>query len=72
MVNPESAIAALVENPKKVMQKGMTSPPPPIPPTVEIDVTIIKRVSPMNSRPNIGNTSLWEQVPKDPSYCWHV
>ena len=54
----ESASACLVEKPKKVMQKGMTRPPPPIPPTVEIDEIVISRVRPINSEPNIGKTSL--------------
>lgn len=62
MVNPERAIAFLVEKPKNVMQKGMTNPPPPIPPTVEMEVIIINSVSPRNSMPRMGNTSL----------CWHV
>lgn len=54
----ERARACLVEKPKKVMQKGMTRPPPPIPPTVEIDEIVISRVRPINSEPNIGKTSL--------------
>lgn len=54
----ERARACLVENPRKVMQNGMTKPPPPMPPTVEIDEIMMSRVSPMNSEPNIGNTSL--------------
>lgn len=54
----DRASACLVENPKKVMQKGMTRPPPPIPPTVEIDDIMISKVSPINSDPSIGNTSL--------------
>ena len=58
IVNPDNAIALLVENPKKVMQNGITRPPPPMPPTVEIEVIIIKRVRPTNSLPRIGNTSL--------------
>lgn len=57
-MNPESAMAPLVENPKKEMQNGMTIPPPPIPPTVEMDIMIIRRKSPMNSLPRIGKTSL--------------
>jgi hypothetical protein len=54
----ESASACLVEKPKKVMQKGITRPPPPMPPTVEIDDIIINKVSPINSVPSKGNTSL--------------
>jgi hypothetical protein len=54
----ESARAYFVENPKKVMQNGMTKPPPPMPLTVEIDDIMISRLSPINSNPNIGNTSL--------------
>jgi hypothetical protein len=42
-------MAFLVENPKKVMQKGITRPPPPMPPTVDIEVIIMRRVKPRNS-----------------------
>ena len=59
----ERARAYFVEKPRKVMQKGMTRPPPPMPPTVEIDEIIIRRVRPINSEPNIGNTSLCWQLP---------
>ncbi len=58
MVKPESAIALFVENPKKVMQKGTTKPPPPMPHTVDIELIMISRVNPTNSIPRIGNTSL--------------
>ena len=58
MVKPERAIAFFVEKPKKVMQKGITRPPPPMPPTVEIEVIKMRRVRPMNSTPRIGKTSL--------------
>ena len=58
MVKPDRAMALLVEKPRKVMQKGITSPPPPIPQTVEIELIMMRRVKPMNSIPNIGNTSL--------------
>ena len=58
MVKLDSAIACLVEKPRKVMQKGMTRPPPPMPPTVDIDDIIMRSVSPINSTPSKGNTSL--------------
>ena len=58
MVKPERAIALLVEKPRKVMQNGMTSPPPPMPQTVEIELMMMRRVNPTNSIPKIGNTSL--------------
>lgn len=58
IVKPDRAMAPLVENPKNEMQNGITIPPPPIPPTVEIDITIINRNSPINSVPSIGKTSL--------------
>ena len=57
-MNPDSAIALLVWKPKKVMQRGITRPPPPTPPTVEIEVIMIKRIRPINSIPRRGNTSL--------------
>jgi hypothetical protein len=59
----DRASACLVENPKKVIQKGITRPPPPMPPTVEIDDIMIKRVRPTNSEPSIGKTSLCKQLP---------
>ena len=49
MVNPESAIAPFVGNPKNVMQNGITMPPPPIPATVEMEVMMIRRINPINS-----------------------
>lgn len=49
MVKPDNAIAPLVGNPKKVMQKGITIPPPPMPATVEIEVIRISRRRPTNS-----------------------
>ena len=55
---PERAIASLVLNPKKTMQKGTTTPPPPIPPIFDSVKIIIKRMSPMNSRPRIGKIAL--------------
>ena len=58
IVNPDSAIAPLVKNPKNVMQNGITMPPPPIPATVDTDMIIINRISPRNSIPKIGKTSL--------------
>ena len=58
MVKPERAMALLVEKPRKVMQKGITSPPPPMPQTVEIELIMMSRVKPMNSIPKIGKTSL--------------
>lgn len=58
IVNPESAMADFVENPKNVIQKGITRPPPPMPPTVEIEVIVISKVRPRNSIPKIGKTSL--------------
>ncbi len=58
MVKLERAIACLVEKPRKVMQKGMTRPPPPMPPTVDIDDIMMRRVRPINSTPNKGKTSL--------------
>ena len=54
----ERASACLVEKPKKVMQKGITRPPPPMPPTVEIEDIMISKVRPINSEPSKGNTSL--------------
>ena len=62
MVKPESAMALFVEKPRKVIQKGITRPPPPMPQTVEIELMMISRVNPMNSIPMIGNTFL----------CWHT
>lgn len=59
----ESARACLVEKPRKVMQNGITKPPPPMPPTVDIDEIMMRRVNPINSNPSIGNTSLCEQIP---------
>ena len=58
MVKPERAMALLVEKPRKVIQKGITRPPPPMPQTVEIELIMMSRVKPMNSIPKIGNTSL--------------
>ena len=58
MVKPDKAMAFFVEKPRKVIQKGMTKPPPPIPHTVEIELIIINKVSPTHSIPRIGNTSL--------------
>jgi hypothetical protein len=57
-VKPERAMADLVEKPRKVIQKGITRPPPPIPQTVEMELIPIRRVKPMNSMPRIGKTSL--------------
>ena len=58
MMKPERAIASLVENLKKLMQKGMNIPPPPIPATVDIDIVTIRIAKPMNSIPIIGKIGL--------------
>ena len=36
----ERAIACFVVNPKNVIQRGVTTPPPPIPPMVESAISI--------------------------------
>lgn len=58
IVKPDMAIACLVGNPKKVMQKGMTIPPPPIPAIVDKEIITISKKRPANSIPKIGKTSL--------------
>jgi hypothetical protein len=47
--NPEIEIACLVENSKKVMHIGVTTPPPPIPPIVERAIRNDRTKSPKNS-----------------------
>jgi hypothetical protein len=56
--NPDRAIASFVLNPKKTMQKGTTTPPPPIPPIFDSVRMIMSRMSPMNSKPRIGKIDL--------------
>jgi hypothetical protein len=58
MVNPDIAIAPLVENPKNIMQKDTTIPPPPIPAIVEIVIIKMSKAKPMNSIPRIGKIVL--------------
>ena len=59
---PEIAMASFVVKLKNIIVKGTTAPPPPIPPIVERVMSNAKTRSPRNSRPVIGNVSLWIQV----------
>ena len=65
IVNPDRAMAYLVEKPRKVIQKGITRPPPPIPQTVEMELIPMRSVKPINSIPRIGKTSLCWQRPEE-------
>lgn len=56
--NPERAIAFFILNPKKVMQNGITTPPPPTPAIVLKAITTGSTISPANSDGNIGKIPL--------------
>ena len=60
--NPEIAMAPFIEKPKKVMQRGMTTPPPPMPAIVLKAMIIGKMINPANSEPKIGKMLLWTQM----------
>ena len=62
MENPEIAMAFFMGKPKNVIQKGITTPPPPIPAMVESAMTTGSTINPANSELNIGKIYLCLQV----------
>ena len=56
--NVDIAIASFVSNPKNCIVNGTTTPPPPMPETVLMAITIGIIKSPMNSDYSIGNIFL--------------
>ena len=59
----EIAIPSLVPQPKNIMMRGMTTPPPAVPAAFEMKAMIIIRKQPMNSIMFIGNNGLCLQIP---------
>ncbi len=55
---PEREIDFFIENPKNVMQKGMTTPPPPIPAIVLRAMITGRIIRPENSEGNMGKIAL--------------
>jgi hypothetical protein len=58
MEKPDRDMDFFIENPKKVMQKGITTPPPPMPAIVLRAMITGRIIKPENSEGKIGKMAL--------------